>query len=247
MIENLTFRDLGANVIAIRIANCANVTIRAVDFWNVAQGVFAIGSSNITIVDSRYQNITGPYERVGLNRGNFVQFDSVNGGLIARNKGRCGDTEDVVSLYKTSNVIVERNHFEGGDGSPGCLAWRSPSGSGIGTGDIGGGGNIVRNNVLVNPGQVGTFISGGTNNTIRDNIVIGEQRPLSNIGIYVENYSSGACSGHTVAGNRVRWLRADGQVNGGWTSGRCGTVAGWSTNNWNDTSLRAADYRVTWP
>ena len=42
VISNRTFKDLGANVIAIKLVRCHNVTIKAVDFWNVAEGVFAV-------------------------------------------------------------------------------------------------------------------------------------------------------------------------------------------------------------
>ena len=237
VIEDKTFRDLGAGVIAIRIENCTNVTIRAVDFLNVAEGVYALNSSNITVVDSRYQNITGPAQpRTGANVANFVQFNNVNGGLIARNKGKGGDTEDIVSVYQSSNVIVEDNHFEGTN-------WTSGSGSGIALSDGGGSGNIARRNILVNPGQVGAFIAGGLNSVIADNIVIGEQRDKSNVGIYVWNQSSSTCSGHTVSGNRVRWLNASGANNPYWNAGNCGSVAG-SGNVWNDTTLDIEQYRV---
>lgn len=217
-ISDKTFKDLGANVIAIRLQNCTNVTIKDVDFINVAEGVLAVDSTNIKVIDSRYQNILGPHERDGSNRGNFVQFDSVNGGLIDHNKGKGGDTEDVVSLYQTSNVVVEDNQFEGTN-------WTSTSGSGIALSDGGGSNNIARRNTLLNIGQVGIFIAGGTNNSIRDNVIYGEARPLSNVGIYVWNQSDTACSGNVVSGNRVYFLKPDGKTESGyWGGGGCGTV-----------------------
>jgi len=243
IIEDKTFRNLGEDVIAIRLDGCRNVTIRAVDFIDVAQGVFAIDSTNIQVIDSRYQNIRGPHERVGLNRGNFVQLDGVDGALVARNKGRCGDTEDIVSVYQSSNVIVEYNHFEGGDGTPGCLAWSSSSGSGIALGDGGGSKNIARGNILVNPGQVGVFIGGGTGNAIINNVVIGEPRPKSNVGIYVWNQSDGECGGHTVADNWVEWRKEDGGRNPFYDAGNCGEVET-RGNQWSHPSLRPADYAV---
>jgi len=246
VIENRTFRDLGANVIAIRIENCANVTIRDVDFINVSEGVYAIDSANIRVERTRYQNITGPHERVGLNRANLVQFNRVSGGYIGHNKGRCGDTEDIVSIYASSNVVAEYNHFEGVYvSSPGCLAWSSGSGTAIITGDGTGTGNIIRNNIAVNPGQVGLAIAGGSGHRIADNIVIGQQHPGSNVGIYASNYSSGACTGNTVTGNRVLWRNAAGTSNG-WYSGSC-TGTATSGNNWNDTSLDIEAFRVTFP
>ncbi len=229
MIEGKTFKDLGAGVIAIRIENCSNVTIRSVDFLNVAEGVYALNSSNIKIIDSRYSNITGPAQpRTGANVGNFVQFNNVAGGLIDHNKGRSGDTEDIVSVYQSDHVIVEDNHFEGTN-------WTSASGSGIALADGGGSYNIAQRNILLNPGQVGIFIAGGLNNKILGNTIYGEQRLRSNVGLYVWNQSSSPCSGQEVTGNRVYWRNAAGSANPAWNAGNCGTVTGWSANNWSAT------------
>lgn len=217
VISNKTFKNLGANVIAIRLINCHNVTIHKVDFINVAEGVYALDSTNIKVIDARYKNIIGPHERVGLNRGNFVQFHNVSGGRIDHNKGIGGDTEDVVSLYGSSDIVVEDNQFEG-------TTWDSSSGSGIAIGDGGGSNNVGRRNILVNIGQVGMFIAGGTNNSILDNVIYGEKRLNSNVGIYVAKYSSGTCSGATVSGNKVRFWNEDGVLNGYWQGSGCGTV-----------------------
>ena len=204
MIEGKTFKDLGAGVIAIRIENCSNVTIRSVDFMNVAEGVYALNSSNIKIIDSRYSNITGPAQpRTGANVANFVQFNNVAGGLIDHNKGKGGDTEDIVSVYQSDHVIVEDNHFEGTN-------WTSASGSGIALADGGGSYNVAQRNILLNPGQVGIFIAGGLNNKILGNTIYGEQRVRSNVGLYVWNQSSSPCSGQEVTGNRVYWRNAAG-------------------------------------
>jgi hypothetical protein len=237
VIEDRTFRDLGAGVIAIRIENCSNVTIRSVDFLNVAEGVYALNSSNISVIDSRYSNITGPAQpRTGANVANFVQFNNVAGGLIDRNKGKGGDTEDIVSIYQSDNVTVEDNQFEGTN-------WTSASGSGIALADGGGSYNTAQRNILVNPGQVGIFIAGGLNNRILDNTIYGEQRLYSNVGLYVWNQSSSPCAGQDVSRNRVWWRNAAGASNSAWNAGNCGTVAGWSTNIWN-APLDLASLRV---
>ena len=238
VIEGKTFRDLGAGVIAIRIENCSNVTIRSVDFLNVAEGVYALNSSNIRVIDSRYSNITGPAQpRTGANVANFVQFNNVAGGLIDHNKGKGGDTEDIVSVYQSDHVTVQDNQFEGTN-------WTSGSGSGIALADGGGSDNTAQRNILVNPGQVGIFIAGGLNNKILDNTIYGQQRLKSNVGLYVWNQSSSPCSGQEVSRNRVWWRNEAGTSNSAWNAGNCGTVAGWSTNIWNApldvTSLRVS-------
>jgi hypothetical protein len=217
VIENKTFQSLGANVIAIRLDTCTNVTIRGVDFIDVAEGVYARNSTNITVVDSRYSNILGPHQRDGHNRGNFVQLDGVNGALIDHNKGKGGDTEDVVSLYRSSNVVVEDNWFEGTN-------WTSTSGSGIAIGDGGGSNNIARRNKLLNIGQVGIHIAGGTNNRIDSNIIYGAPRTNSNVGMYVWNQSGAPCSGVAVVNNDVRFWKASGVFSAWWHGGGCGTL-----------------------
>ena len=225
-ISNLTFKNLGAYVIAIRLENCTNVTIDSVDFDTVSEGVYALNSSGIKVRNVRYNNITGPSVRNGHNAGNFVQFNKVTGGLIDHNKGIGGDTEDIVSIYQSSHVTVSNNHLQGTN-------WTSTSGSGIALSDGGGSYNVASNNVLLNPGQVGIFTAGGTNNSILNNIIYGARRTSSNVGVYIWNQSSSACSGVTVNGNQVRWYNAAGSLNGFWNAGNCGTVAGWSTNQWN--------------
>jgi hypothetical protein len=225
VIQNKTFANLGAGVIAISIENCTNVTIKAVDFLNVAEGVYALNSSNVTIVDSRYSNILGPHARTGQNVGNFVQFNNVSGGLIDHNKGKGGDTEDIVSVYQSDHVTVEDNQFEGTN-------WSSPSGSGIALSDGGGSFNLAQRNILLNPGQVGIFIAGGTGSKILDNTIYGAQRTYSNVGLYVWNQSSTPCSSNEVSRNSVWWRNESGSSNSAWNAGNCGTVAGWSTNTW---------------
>jgi hypothetical protein len=212
------------------------VTIRAIDFINVPEAVYALNSTDITVVDSRYLNITGPAQpRTGANVANFVQLNRVTRALIDHNKGRGGDTEDIVSVYDSDDVTVSGNHFEGTN-------WTSGSGSGIALGDGGGNNNVARNNIVVNPGQVGIFIAGGTGSRIENNVIIGEQRASSNIGIYVSNYSGGTCSSHAVTGNRVYWRRADGALNSYWTSGNCGTVQ--MSGNIFGTPIDISAYRV---
>lgn len=233
VIENLTFKDLGEDVEAIHLQDCHRVTIRNNDFARVAQAITALDSTDIRVEWNRYEDILGPSARVGLHRANFVQFDNVRVGYVGHNKGRGGDTEDIVSVHASGGtaadpLVIEMNQFQG-------TGWSSSSGSGIALGDHGSDHTIARNNVLLNPGQVGIFIAGGTNNAIVDNVIYGEQRALSNVGIYVWNQSDHGCSDNEVRGNKVRWYRADGAENASWDQGNCGAVSGWSTNDWDAT------------
>jgi hypothetical protein len=231
VIENKTFKDLGPDVEAIHLERCNNVTIRANDFSRVAQAITVTDSTNVKIEWNRYRDILGPHARVGKHRANFVQLVRVSRGYISNNKGKGGDTEDIVSMYESGGTsaapfIIESNHFEGTN-------WTSSSGSGIALGDGASTYSIARYNTLLNVGQVGMFIAGGTNHKIIGNIIYGEQRTSSNVGLYVWNQSSSSCSGHEVRDNQVSWRRADGASNPAWNAGNCGTVAGWSDNQWN--------------
>jgi Right handed beta helix region len=232
VIEGLSFQDLGPNVEAIHLKGCNNVLIRANDFARVAQAITVEKSTNVRIEWNRYLDIVGPHERdSALNRANFAQLDSVSGGFISHNKGKGGDTEDIVSLFRTGGTaedpfVVEYNHFQGTD-------WTSKSGSGIALGDATSAHSIARYNVLLNPGQVGIFIAGGTDHKIIGNTIYGEQRPSSNVGIYVWDQSDEPCSDNEVRGNHVSWTTADGSANPGWDGGNCGRVSGWADNTWN--------------
>jgi parallel beta-helix repeat protein len=228
VIEGHTFRGLGPGVIAIRLENCSNVLIRDNDFIDVAEGVYVLGGSNVSVIGNRFQNIVGPSTRDGGIHGNFVMFNGVRSGLIANNEGRCGDTEDTISLYRSSHVIVASNYLEGAfDDSPDCLAWSSSSGTGINVNDGGGTGNIVRDNTLVNPHRVGIGVAGGADTLVENNVIYSARRqaPDTVFGIAVENYSAEPCTGITVRGNRILWTNSSGGASPIWANGDCRTAS----------------------
>lgn len=207
---------------AIVLDDCNNVTVTANDFSGDVGGVYALRSTNVTVTWNRFQNIGDG--TIGSGHSNYVQFNNVTGGLIDHNKGIGGNTEDMVSVYQSNSITVNNNQFEGTN-------WTSGSGSGIALGDGGGNNNTASNNILINPGQVGIFIAGGTGNSILNNTIYGAQRPKSNVGIYVWNQSSAACSNATVNGNQVSWYNAAGAPNPFWDGENCGSVTG--TNQWD--------------
>jgi hypothetical protein len=231
VISGKEFVNLGSDVEAIRIENSHNITIRANDFKNVAQGITVYNSTNVVIEWNRYQNILGPHERDGSNRGNFTQWVNSRGGAIRNNKGIGGDTEDIISIYESGGtsgapLMISGNHFEGTN-------WSSTSGSGMMLGDAGGSYITVSGNTLVTPGQVGIGVPGGSHIRIINNVIYGARHASSNVGIYVWNQSSAACSSVEVSGNKVRFYRSDGVENPAWDGGGCGGVAGWDNNNWH--------------
>ncbi|WP_297342762.1 right-handed parallel beta-helix repeat-containing protein [Amnibacterium sp.] len=232
-ISGLTFSGIGNDVPAITIRNCSDVTITQNDFLDDAEPIYVVNSTDVTITSNRYRNITGPYQRNGSHRGNFTQWENSTGGAISGNVGIGGNTEDIVSIYKSGGssastpLVIENNTFEGTD-------WVSPSGSGILVGDGGGSHIVVRGNTLINPGQIGIGVSGGSDIHVTGNTVFGQQRTSSNVGIYVWGQGT-ACSAIEVAGNTVDWKKASGVVSGAWNGGNCGTIAGWASNAFTAT------------
>lgn len=232
-ISGLSFSGIGNDVPAITIRNCSDVTITQNDFIDDAEPIYVVNSTDVTISSNRYRNITGPYQRNGSHRGNFTQWESSTGGAISGNVGIGGNTEDIVSIYKSGGasastpLVIENNTFEGTD-------WVSPSGSGILVGDGGGSHVVIRGNTLINPGQIGIGVSGGSDIHVTGNTVFGQQRTSSNVGIYVWGQGA-ACSAIEVADNSVDWTKASGVVSGAWNGGNCGTIAGWASNAFTAT------------
>jgi hypothetical protein len=233
-ISNRTFRALGTGVIAIALSGCNGVTIDAVDFDTVAEGVFAIDSTNITVRNTRYSNIIGPSRRDGGHHGNLVQFDTVTGFLVSGNTGKGGDTEDIVSLYKTNTGRVTGNWFEGTN-------WSSGSGTGIIVGDGGGGTGIeVDHNRLLSPGQVGIQMINGNPN-VHDNVLYAAPRSGTSPNVGMSTYG-GVVSGARVAGNHVYWRKNDGSENPKWWG--AGTPTDGGGNVWSDHTIDPAALAV---
>lgn len=241
-ISGKSFRGLGAGVEAIRFEGCQRVWVHDCDGENIAQFITAWNTTDIRIEDNRFRNILGPHARTGRNLANFVQLAASERVKVLRNKGIGGDTEDMVSIYKTPHAEIAYNHFES-PLPPDPLAWSSGSGSGIALCDGQSFDNHAHHNILLNVGQVGMFIAGGRDSSMEDNIVIGEKRPGSNVGMYVADYSGGCAGNHAVRRNRVRWVNAAGAVNGKYLPSSCpGTKD--EGNSWNDTSLDPNAYHV---
>ncbi len=168
--------------------------------------------------------------------GTASQFDKVTGG-----GNRIGDNlavnilgkshpEDVINVYKSSGTAEDPIQIVGNKirgGGP------SDSGGGIMTGDGGGAYIVVKDNILVDPGQYGIAIAGGHHIQILDNKVFAKRRPFTNVGIYVWNQSKAPSHSHSVKGNQVKWLNKAGVENPCWDARNCGPVAGWDANDWH--------------
>jgi hypothetical protein len=232
VIKNKLFS--GGNGRSIILESCNNVTIQDIDFDSAFNGIYMLScTGNLDIGWLRYKNWAAPSGIV-----NLVQFDKCTfSGSLHDCKGVGGKTEDIISVYKSGGpsapkaLTIERCHFEGTN-------WSSGSGSGLMIGDGGGGNIVVQDITLTNPGQVGIGIAGGTNIIAQRCTIFGEQRPLSNIGMYVWDQSGLGSSGISVLNNRVRWKDATGTVNGFWNAGNSGVVTNVG-NAFNDPTVTA--------
>jgi Predicted signal transduction protein containing sensor and EAL domains len=216
---------------AIDLANCTNITVTNCSIDSVATGLYSYYGSGIKFNNNDVRNVFGP-----LPKGQMVQFDRVSGGGNSISYNACenivgqSNPEDVVSLYMVNGLPNDRVKVIGNwirGGGP------STSGGGIMTGDNGGSYILVRDNILVNPGQYGIALASGNHITITNNMVYSAQEPYSNVGIYAYNQYPSDCSSDTISNNVVNFTYKDGQLNNFYNNGSCGTVIGWSTNTYS--------------
>ncbi len=235
---------------ALVISGAHNVYVHDVDFADNGGDIFLVNcSGQIRIENVRARN-TGD-GTIGSGHGNVIQlnntWDDGTGGIRGV-QALGGDTEDMISIFKSGGVdashplVIENNHLESPLSGP--LAWSSGSGTGINLADAGGHDIIARNNTLLNVGQVGLQINEGTRVHIVNNIVYGAARPNSNTGI--SQWASGACgcSGNEIANNRIWWVKSNGSASPYWSSGTAGTILGTVTNVLQDTSINPATLHV---
>ncbi len=212
----------------IELKNCRNVSITNCKITNVATGVVAYSSQEVSVTYIEVKNVQGPFPR-----GQMVQFHQVSGGgnrinyNVSENFLGQSYAEDAINLYKSRGtpsdpIQVIGNWIRGGG--------PSKSGGGIMTGDLGGGNVIVKDNILVDPGQYGVAIAGGTNITLENNTVYARQQSFTNVGLYVWNINAPNCGDHTVKNNRINWKNNGGQGNHMWNGNNCGSITGWNTN-----------------
>ena len=177
------------------------------------------------------------------------------------------NTEDLINIYKSngtadSPIQISSNKLKGGG--------PSASGGGIILGDTNGGYQLSEDNILVNPGQYGLAITGGHHNTHRNNRVYSDdQRSYTNVGLVVWRVDHpehggtppGECYDNTVELNQVTWWQGPNYNGNGQPANRlaswnpasgsdglqpnCGTVAGWSNNQFDTDSAQPANLNAS--
>jgi hypothetical protein len=215
---NLTFENIapyycktsvcGQNEGAIMFTNSENIQVRFSNFTNVASGI-------------RFKHSTGPLvasHNEALNPGrNFFQCDECTGGNIEiiRNSMDLTATygnkklEDWINIFKSDGVQNDPIRVNNNRARTNAVASSlSPSGSFIILGDWGGTYQEAKNNVGVNPGQVGIGASGGTHVKIENNKMYSQLiNGISNVAFYSNPIPSHiTCASHSYNNNQANWI-----------------------------------------
>ncbi len=205
----------------IKLWNCEGfIRIFSNDFHNIKGSLVSdIGREGGAI---HYQGCSGP--------GNIVQDNA-----LEQDRG-AGSTIDHIAFFRThcdveAPLIVRNNWIRGGG--------PHRSGGGILLGDYGGENLIMEDNVLVDPGQYGIGIAGGANMVMRRNKVYGSQRPWSNVGIVVIDWTPQELpsGNYTVENNKINWKGDQGLPTDYWVYEAQQWPIGWETNMFQDQSV----------
>lgn len=228
IIRNCFFNKSMAEAIAIE--GGSNIRVDSCLFFGVMTGVYAATSKTIKVLNSQFVNVR---QRSGPARGQFVQFNNVQGGEVSGNKGEnfyedysasnipgASNPEDMISMFGGTSgtaalpLIIKGNTFRGGG--------PSQSGGGIVAGDHDGSYIRIEGNTLFNPGQYGIAIAGGSNHVITGNKIFSKQFPWSNNPLFIWAQSGSiVCANNVIRSNRAYWINRDGERNGGWNAGNC--------------------------
>jgi hypothetical protein len=160
---------VGENFKSVRIENC---TIDRTSGIHLVHGV--VGSS-VVITKNRHRNVQDQPDGMG----NFIQFAEVQNPTVEVswnenvNDYNQSNPEDLISIYKSRNLNIHNNYFQG-QYSPNNTSASSQNGITleIGDGGLPTSGNVIRNNTLVSTmGGIGMF-PGTSNNLAEGNRVV---------------------------------------------------------------------------
>lgn len=256
VIANKSWQNFPGQV-CLEVSNAVNVTIHDVDFDNCGGGIFLINVSGVVnITNVRARNIGDG--TIGSGHGNVIQFNNVwqdapelpNGVARIRSiKAYGGDTEDVISVYKSGGrdaahpLVIGDVHIEHPLSGP--LAWKSGSGTCANLADAGGHDIRLQNSTFLNCGAVGLQMNEPDARVkYRGNVVYGAQRVESNVGL--SQWSGGdcpsTCLGNEYRTNRVWWKNSSGSNNPMWLSGNYPVAD--INNVKQDATINPANLRV---
>ena len=245
-IENCAFVDLfesGSSgvvpQIGVEIYQVQGLFVEDCLFEFVSTGLYAADSEDVTFKKNAIFNVLGPYPR-----GQAVQFARVSGtrNLISENyilnESGISAPQDCINLFKSFGTkdypIRVENNLISGDPTNGNQN-QSSSGSGIMVGDGGGAFQLIRQNQLDSPGQVGIGVAGGDQIVIVENVVRGEVTKYSNVGISVWSQYPAVSGNVMVMSNIIGWKNKDSRLNNHW-QGKAKFGQEWEFSNveWKD-------------
>lgn len=219
-LHDLDFADSGGGIFII---NCTcSLRINNIRARNIGDGTIGSGHGNVIQFNNVWQ--TAPKDPKGIAAVRFV-------------KAYGGDTEDMISVYKSGGIdaqhplVLGAIHLES-PLPPDPLAWSSNSGTGVNLADSSGHDIVLQNSSVLSPAQVGEQINHCSRCTIRNTVVYGSQRSGSNVGI--SRYGSCTCSGNKIINNRIYWINAAGHQNSLYIGASDTTVSG---NVTGDTTI----------
>jgi hypothetical protein len=231
VIDSVYIHDTGIIGNGVDVTFSSDVSVTNNRMENIRSGVYVLQSTLVKVDRNSFRNVQGPSPR-----GQFVQFDKVSGGgnRVTCNAGEnvlgSSYAEEAINMYKSNGdpndpIQIVGNRIKGGG--------PSLSGGGIMLGDDGGSYILVKENILVNPGQQGISVGSGHDIYILNNLIYSKQQYFSNTGLTVWNQYPSPCYSITVQENSVNFTNSAGRLTPTFSGGGCGSVAGWSNNNWN--------------
>ncbi|MFA7065811.1 MAG: right-handed parallel beta-helix repeat-containing protein [Dysgonamonadaceae bacterium] len=261
VIEGLEFEDSIKR--SITLWSCSNITIKNCKFKNVKtnHAIMAENSTNISVIDCSFEDVYAAFQGDKC-KGN-IKFEhndvkNVIGDLYISRRDvqaaqlrQCNGPGNSISYNVIENIEGESSpddniNLFGSNGTPESPIriannWirgggPSLSGGGIMLADYGGSYQIAENNIVVNPGQYGMAIAGGQNITIKNNKIYSKRRPVTNVGLYANNWTealSGKSYNITVENNDINWTHRDGYLHNSWFSENMKPIKGLETNKYN--------------
>ena len=232
VIANKSWVGFGTRT-CLTVHDAHNVYIHDVDFAGCGGGIFLLNvTGTVHIENIRGRNIGDG--TIGSGHGNLIQLNNVWQSAPELPNGRArirsiwsygGDTEDVISVYKSGGIdaahplVIGNVHLEHPLSGP--LAWKSDSGTCANLADAGGHDIRLQNSTFLNCGAVGIQMNEpGRNVKARYNTVYGAARPISNVGLsqWSGDECPATCPGNEYRANRVWWVKPTGSASPMWLS-----------------------------
>lgn len=244
---------------------------------NYQIGIYINGSSDLQILNNRFQDISSALYAVNDTRGKLL----FEGNYATRIRGPMPRGQLVqLNQYSGPDITIRCNvsdqkmgGYANSDGKGGpedhiniykssgtkessiyivnnkIRGGGSKSGGGILAVDAGNGSHVrIDSNILVDPGQYGIAIASGSDIQITNNQVYASANDWTNVGIYVWNqYQNTTCSNNEVSGNAVNYTNKKGAPNPYWDSGNCGTVSSPKKNDFSAKNVSAAIWDNPFP